>query len=106
MPSQRHRIIETSRLVKQEIYQNKLQIIFSLDFKLSISKHFIYLICFLKKQDKAKTTADRKLTEMTERVRSILRGRFKEKQGEWRQFARKINVSTHFFYDFEIYDLY
>ncbi|CAG2234655.1 unnamed protein product [Mytilus edulis] len=45
----------------------------------------------LSKQDKAKTTADRKLTEMTERVRSILRGRFKEKQGEWRQFARKIN---------------
>lgn len=45
----------------------------------------------LSKQVKANTTADRKLTEMTERVRSILRGRFKEKQGEWRQFARKIN---------------
>lgn len=41
-----------------------------------------------------KTTAENKLTEMTDVVKGILRGRYKEKASEWRQFARQIHNET------------
>jgi hypothetical protein len=40
-----------------------------------------------------RTTAEYKLTEMTDVVKSILRGRYKEKAAEWRQLARQIHVN-------------
>ena len=40
-----------------------------------------------------KTTAEYKLSEMTDVVKSIFRGRYKEKAAEWRQLARQIHVN-------------
>ena len=49
---------------------------------------------------KEKSTTERRLSEMTERVRVILRNRSKEKAQEWRQMAKEINVKSHLLEDF------